>query len=247
MIFDESEFEFDAPPAVARASRVLIKPYAAYPLPYPVATSREALFTVIRGIRRVSDADIIILEGTPTGYPMSHIYKMLGYDFPRVITLDVRDCISVDVENPLPKPFATSTFGVPNILLACDYLITMTPFRILGNQGDFTVRNLLSLILSVKQQTESYEHKPLLRFPLPNLVADFYFTLPFDLGIIEGQKKFICTDNPTQGVSENYGKIFLGEPFQVDTEASEAAGVNTEYLQLVAKGKADLKAHDWVW
>ena len=43
MIFKDSEFVFEAPPVVSRARRVLIKPCAGYPLPYPVTTSREMI------------------------------------------------------------------------------------------------------------------------------------------------------------------------------------------------------------
>jgi hypothetical protein len=57
-------------------------------MPYPVSTSREILATIIRGIRQVSDADILILEGTPSGEPVYPIYQALGYDFPRVLLLD---------------------------------------------------------------------------------------------------------------------------------------------------------------
>ncbi len=39
MIFEASDFNFKVPSVVARARRVLIKPSASYPLPYPVTTS----------------------------------------------------------------------------------------------------------------------------------------------------------------------------------------------------------------
>ena len=67
MIFEASKFKFEAPPAIARARRVLIKPSASYPIPYPVTTSRDTLAVIIEGIRQVSDADILLLEGTPGG------------------------------------------------------------------------------------------------------------------------------------------------------------------------------------
>jgi len=120
MIFDASEFLFSPPPLVSRARRILIKPSAGYPLPYPVSTSRETLNLVIESIKQVSDADIIILEGTPSGESVYPIYKELGYDFPRVLMLDVRDCIWVEVENPLPHPFVLPTFWVPNVVLSSD-------------------------------------------------------------------------------------------------------------------------------
>ena len=77
LIFEASEFVFKAPPAISRARRVLIKPSACYPVSYPVTTSRDILSTVIRGIRQISDADIILLEGTPGGDSIYPIYQVL--------------------------------------------------------------------------------------------------------------------------------------------------------------------------
>ncbi|MGA3094260.1 MAG: hypothetical protein ABSD79_02610 [Dehalococcoidales bacterium] len=100
MVFDSEDFIFEAPPAIARARRVLIKPVAGYPVGYPVTTSREMVVSIIMGIRQISDADILILEGTSTGAPVAPMYQALRYDFPRVLTLDVRDTTLVEVENP---------------------------------------------------------------------------------------------------------------------------------------------------
>jgi hypothetical protein len=87
LIFEVDEFVFKPPAVVSRARRVLIKPCAAYPMAYPVTTSQEMLGKVIDGIRRVSDADILLLEGTPGGGSIYPLYQALGYDFPRVLTL----------------------------------------------------------------------------------------------------------------------------------------------------------------
>ncbi len=110
MIFEAEDFVFKAPSVVSRARRVLIKPSAAYPELYPVTTSRDILANIVRGIRQVSDADIMLLEGAAGGGSIYPIYKSLGYDFPRVLTLDVKDCIWVEVDNPLSKPLAVPTF-----------------------------------------------------------------------------------------------------------------------------------------
>ena len=101
MIFDAADFVLRPPPQISRARRILIKPCTAYPKPYPVSTSREMLATIISGIRAVSDADILLLEGTYSQEPVYPNYKALGYDFPRVLTLDVKDCTWVEVDNPL--------------------------------------------------------------------------------------------------------------------------------------------------
>ena len=238
MIFEASDFVFKAPSAISRARRVLIKPSACYPVSYPVTTSRDILSTIIRGIRRVSDADIIILEGTLGGEPIYPIYQALGYNFPRVLMLDVKDCIWVEVDNPLPKPLAVSTFWVPNVILSSDYLITVAPLRVFKGRGDFSIMNLLTVLPSSKYGGEALGGwEALYSLGIDKVVADLYFTLPFDLGIIEARQKFIGWDDPTRGEVEEYGKVFIGEPYEVDCEASEALGLKTEYLDLIKVAK----------
>ena len=242
MILNASEFVFEPPPQVSRAQRILIKPSAAYPLPYPVTTSRESLEKVIQGIRRVSEADIILLEGSPRGESMRPLYQALGYNFPRVLTLDVNDCVLVEVENPLTHPFALSTFWLPNVVLYCDYLITVAPFKVLGRQGEFSIKNLIGLLpVSKYQEKREYGWMALYNLGIERVMADLYFTIPFDLGIIDASKKFIVTDDPTKGKVEDYGKIFIGEPYEVDCEASKAMGLVTKYLELIEMGKTQLE------
>jgi len=238
LIFEASDFVFKAPSAISRARRVLIKPSACYPVSYPVTTSRDILSTIIRGIRRVSDADIIILEGTLGGEPIYPIYQALGYNFPRVLMLDVKDCIWVEVDNPLPKALAVSTFWVPNVILSSDYLITVAPLRVFKGRGDFSIMNLLTVLPSSKYGGEALGGwEALYSLGIDKVVADLYFTLPFDLGIIEARQKFIGWDDPTRGEVKEYGKVFIGEPYEVDCEASEALGLKTEYLDLIKVAK----------
>ncbi|TET17944.1 MAG: DUF362 domain-containing protein [Dehalococcoidia bacterium] len=234
MIFKASEFVFEPPSVVSRARRVLIKPSACYPVPYPVTTSRDMLSVIIEGIRRVSDADILLLEGTPAGNPIQPIYQALGYNFPRVLMLDVEDCIWVEVDNPLPKPLAVPTFWVPNVILSSDYLITVAPLKVFQGRGSLSLMNLLTLLPSSKYGGEAQGGwRDLYNLGVDKVVADLYFTLPFDLGIIEARQKFITRDDPTQGEVEEYGKVFIGEPYQVDCEASETLGLKTGYLDLI--------------
>ena len=241
MIFEAADFVFDPPPRVKWARRILIKPCAGYPLPYPIATSREILATVISGIRKVSEADIILLEGNPYQESMKSIYRALGYDFPRILALDVKDCIYVEVENPLTRPLAMSTFWLPNVLLYCDYLITIAPFKVFAKQGSFSIKNLLSLLPVGKYQgEEGFGWGALHSFGIDRVIADLYFTLPFDLGIIDARKKFIGTAEPAEGEAEDYGKIFIGEPYEVDYEASRSIKLVTEYLQWIEIGKTQL-------
>lgn len=242
MKFEASEFIFQAPSLVSRARRILIKPSAAYPVPYPVTTSQNILSEIIAGIRRISDADIILLEGTPDGAPIHPIYQALGYNFPRVLTLDAKDCILVEVDNPLPKPFAIPTFWVPNVILSSDYLITVTPLKRFDGRGSLSIKNLLSLLPSSKYHGEAPGGwETLYSLGIDKVLADLYFTLPFDLGIIETRQEFAGIDDPTQGEVEEYGKIFVGEPYAVDREVSEILEIKTPYLDLIKSAKVELE------
>ena len=242
MIVDAKEFVFKAPPAVTRAQRVLIKPSAAYPVLYPVTTSRKMLSAIIAGIRRVSDADILLLEGAPEGSPVRPVYQALGYDFPRVLMPDVKDCIWVEVDNPLTKALAVPTFWVPNIILSSDYLISVAPLKIINGQCNFSIMNLLSLLPSSKYGSgQAGEWGALYSLGIDRVIADLYFTLPFDLGIIEAHQKFISGGDPTQGEVEEYGKVFVGEPYQVDREAAGKLGLRAGYLDLIEEARLDFE------
>ncbi len=242
MIFDASEFVFKAPSIVSRARRVLIKPSASYPVSYPVTTSREILSVIIRGIRQVSDADILLLDGTTSGGSIYPIYQALGYDFPRVLMLDVKDCIWVEVDNPLPKPLAVPTFWVPNVILSCDYLISVAPLKVLKGRGSLSIMNMLTLLPSAKYSGEAPGGwEALYGLGIDRVITDLYFTLPFDLGIIEARQKFDSWDDPVQGKIEECGKVFVGEPYEVDCEASEVMGLKTDYLDLIREAKVGLE------
>ncbi len=242
MIFDAPEFVFRAPSAISRARRVLIKPSASYPVSYPITTSQDILSVIIKGIREVSDADILLLEGTPSGGSIHPIYQALGYNFPRVLTLDVKDCIWVEVDNPLPRPLAVPTFWVPNVILSSDYLITVAPLKVFNGRGSLSLMNLLTLLPSSKYSGEAPEGwGALYSLEIDRVIADLYFTLPFDLGVIEARQKFIGWDDPTRGQVEEYGKVFMGEPYQVDSEVSEILGLKTRYLDLIKMAGMEFK------
>jgi hypothetical protein len=243
LAFEVAKFKFEAPPAISRARRVLIKPSAAYPVSYPVTTSRNMLAVIIEGIRRVSDADILILEGTKGGDPVYPVYQTLGYDFPRVLMLDVRDCICVEVDNPLAKPLAVPTFWVPNVILSSDYLITVAPPKIISDRVTLSITNLLSLLPSSKYQGDvpgGWEE--LYSLGIERVATDLYFTLPFDLGIVEARQKLVSRDDPTEGKIEEYGKVFIGEPYEVDCEAATALGIKAKYLNLIREAKVEFEA-----
>jgi hypothetical protein len=231
-VHEAERFVFQPPPQIALARRVLLKPYAPHPQPHPATTSRETLEAIIKGIRRVSKADIIILEGNPDGRAMPPIYQALGYDFPRVLLLDVKDSLLVEIDNPLSKSLALPSAWVPNVLLSCDYWVSIAPFQVVNGEGRFTIPNLLGLLPHHK-----YRQEELQALGMAKVFADLYFILPFDLGIIEARQKFITADDPLHGRVEPCGKIFVGEPYEVDREASEALGVKTEYLDLIREAK----------
>ena len=243
MIFEASEFVFKAPVAISRARRVLIKPSAGYPVPYPVTTSRDILSVIIEGIRQVSDADILLLEGTPGGGPVYPVYQALEYNFPRVLMLDVKDCIWVEVDNPLPKSLVVPTFWIPNVILSSDYLITVSPLGVFNGRGNLSIMNLLTVLPSSKYRNEaSSGWEALYSLGIDKVIADLYFTLPFDLGIIEARQKFTGGGDPTQGEVEECGKIFIGEPYEIDCQASQMLGLKTGYLDLIREAKIGFEA-----
>jgi hypothetical protein len=193
------------------------------------------LSVIIEGVRRVSDADILLLEGTGSGEAVKPIYQALGYDFPRVLALDVRDCIWVEVDNPLPKPLAVPTFWIPNVILSSDYLITVMPLKVVKDRGSLSLMNLLTLLPTSKYGAG---WRDLYQLGIDKVIADLYFTLPFDLGIIEASQRFTTQDDPTRGETVDYGKVFVGDPYEVDCEASELLGLKTEYIDLIQVAKA---------
>jgi uncharacterized protein (DUF362 family) len=241
-IVKDSDFVFAAPPQLAWARRVLIKPCAGYPLPYPVTTSPGLLSAIIKGIRKISNADILIADATPTGESIYPIYQALGYNFHHVLMLDIRDSIFIEVQNPLSEFYAVESFWVPNVVLRSDFLISVTPFQVSARCGHFSVANLLSLLpVSKYRKGRSGGWGSLYDLGIEKVLADLYFTLPFDLGIIEARQKFFYTDDPTKGEAEDYGKILIGEPSEVDLKASQIARVTCQHLKLINEGRIQLE------
>jgi hypothetical protein len=153
----------------------------------------------------------------------------------------VKDCIWVEVENPLPHPFAVSTFWVPNVVISSDYLISVATFKVLGGKGLFSIRNLLSLLPVSKYKSEEGEGWDTLNeLGMDRVIADLYFTLPFDLGIIDARHKFVSDSDISKGKIEQYGKTFAGVPLEIDKEASHIDKLDMGYLKLIESGKSDL-------
>lgn len=242
MRLDADSFYFKAPSIISRARRVLIKPSTGYPVPYPVTTSREMLSIIIKGIRQISDADILILDGTLSGESIYPIYHALDYDFPRVLMLDVKDCTWVEIDNPLPKPRAIPTFWVPNVVLSSDYLISVSPLKVVGGIGHLTIMNLLALLPHSKYGDNSHGGWEELYKPgIENVLTDLYYTLPFDMGIVEAGQKFSSQQELDKGRIEECGQVFIGKPFQVDIEASKYLGIKMDYLDLIKEAEVGLE------
>ena len=241
MIVKDSDFVFAPPPQLAWARRVLIKPCAGYPLPYPATTSPRLLNAIIKGVRKVSNADILIADGTPTGESIYPIYQAVGYSFHHVLMLDIRDSIFIEVQNPLEEFYAVESFWVPNVVLRSDFLISVAPFKVSAKHGQFSVANLLSLLpVSKYRKGRSGGWGSLYDLGIEKVLADLYFTLPFDLGIVEASQKLSYTDDPSKGEAEDYGKILIGEPHEVDIKASQIAGVPCQHLKLISQGRVQL-------
>jgi uncharacterized protein (DUF362 family) len=238
--FDDSGFVFEAPAVVSRARRVLIKPCANSSAAYPVTTSREILLSIISGIRKVSDADVVILDGTPDGSPVLPIFEKLRYDFPRVLMLDVKDCVWVEVDNPLAKPMIMPTFWIPNVILSSDYLISVTPPKVVNGKSWLSIMNLLSLLPAKKYSSGKSNWTELYDLGIDKVMADLYYTLPFDLGIIEARQKLICDSNPLEGKPEPMGKIYIEQPIELDKEVSDILNTKNEYLDLIRVAEADM-------
>lgn len=243
--FEAASFRFSPPSQMAWARRVLIKPYASVPAPYPATTSPEIIENIVSGIRRVTDAEILIADGTRDGAPVYPIYESLKYEFNRVLLLDVKDSIFLELENPLLEFFATATFWVPNLVLRSDFLISVAPFHVVRGKGRFTIANLLGLLpLSSKKGQEVPEYQGLKGLDFEKVFADLYFTLPFDLAVLEARERLDYDDDPLSGVSTHYGKVIVGEPYDVDTVAARLVGEQPEYLALIERGRQVLAETD---
>jgi len=237
-IFEASSFHFNPPPQLAWARRVLIKPFASVPHAYPVTTSPALIENIVAGIRRVTDAEILIADGTRNGTPIYPVYQSLKYNFNRVLLLDVKDSIFLELENPLQEFYASPTFWVPNLVLRSDFLISVAPFHVVGGSGRFTIANLLGLLpLSTRKGHDLPEFQGLKGLETEKVLADLHFTLPFDMGILEARLRFDYEHDVDAGTATQYGKIIVGEPYEVDTLAARLVGAQPEHLELIERGK----------
>ena len=116
--------------------------------------------------------------------------------------------------------------------------------KIINDRPEFSVMNLLSTLPSTKYGNRNLNGwDSLYSLGIDKVMADLYFTLPFDLGIIEARQKFSGKGQQlNQGTVENYGKIFSGEPFDIDNEACQMLGIKSEYLDLIKVARVGFEA-----
>ncbi len=237
-VFEASSFHFTPPAELAWARRVLIKPCASLGAPYPVSTSPALIESIVSGIRRLTDAEILIADGTRDGEPIYPIYESLKYSFNRVLLLDVKDSIFLEMENPLQEFYASGTFWVPNLVLRSDFLISVAPFHMNRGAGRFSIANLMGLLpLSPRRGRDLPEYQGLKGLDVEKVLADLYFTLPFDMGVIEARQRLDYDTDPRTGTVTEYGKVLVGEPYEVDLLAARLVGLQPEHLTLIERGK----------
>jgi len=237
-VVDAASFQFVPPPQLAWAQRILIKPYASTGLPYPVSTSPWLISAIINGVRKVTDAEVLIADGSPSGDSMYPAFDNLHYQFNRSLLLDVKDSIFLEMENPLLEFFASGTFHVPNLVLRSDFLISVAPYHVRSGSGRFSIANLLGLLpLNSKRTGGTPEYQGLKGLELERVLADLYFTLPFDMGIVEARQRWEYGDDPATGQATEFGKILVGDPFEVDVLAARLYGTMPEHLNLIEQGK----------
>jgi len=57
------------------------------------------------------------------------------------------------------------------------------------------------------------------------------------MGIIEARQRLDYDDDPRTGTLVDYGKVLVGEPYEVDLLAARLAGVQPEHLTLIERGR----------
>ena len=112
--------------------------------------------------------------------------------------------------------------------------------KVAGGKGKLSIPNLMSLLPSKKYAEAEGGWEALFELGVDKVIADLYFTLPFDMGIIEASQRLDYKDNPKTGEVKDVGKIFVGDPFQVDKEVSETLGIRADYLQLIRLAESGL-------
>jgi hypothetical protein len=111
----------------------------------------------------------------------------------------------------------------------------------IGGTGYLSVMNMLSLLPSAKYGTpRGGPLGALYDLGIDRVVTDLYFTLPFDMGIVEARQSFTAGDDPLDGVTSEVGRVFIGEPFEVDCESSQEGNMRADYLSMIREARTEL-------
>ena len=108
--------------------------------------------------------------------------------------------------------------------------------------GVLSIMNLLTLLPSSKYHGDAAGGwEVLYNLGIDKVLADLYFTLPFDLGIIEIRQRITGEDDSAREEFEEYDKMFTGDPYEVDRKVSQAFGIKAGYLDLIKMAKVELE------
>ena len=108
--------------------------------------------------------------------------------------------------------------------------------------GVLSIMNLLTLLPSSKYHGDATGGwEALYNLGIDKVLADLYFTLPFDVGIIEARQRVTGEDDYNREEFEESDKMFAGEPYEVDREVSQMFGLKVGYLDLINTAKVELE------
>jgi len=131
------------------------------------------------------------------------------------------------------------TFWLPNVVHSCDCLLTIAPFRSFNDRWGGCIENLLSLLPVEKYRAEELTGgNILLDLGIEKVLTDLYFTLPFDIGIVELKSRADLTEE--EKIHEMRNRVIVGEPHEVDNEAARILGINVEHLRTIKMTRVDL-------
>ncbi len=119
--------EIEAGTILADKSKILVKPNLVDDIPYPVTTPVACVEAIIDYVRSVSDAEIIVAEGSGGHKPTAEVFRELGYarlaEEKQVRLVDLNGEPLMRSENPSCKVFRE--YHIPKI--AMEYFIISVP------------------------------------------------------------------------------------------------------------------------
>ena len=113
------------------------------------------------------------------------------------------------------------------------------------NAYEREVRRKVLTHLTVSGDRDADTTNTIVRLPWNELRRLAGTTAPldsFDLGIIEAREKLVAGPDSSREWVEMCGKVFVGEPGQVDREAAETLGLRADYLEMIRQAEQRLDA-----